>query len=80
MRLDVLGRPMAPCWSSGLFNDLLRLVADDAVRDVMLVFDVAGFIYHPYDGGADVVLSTTAWRDEIKAAHECWLSAREDGL
>ena len=67
-------------WRPGVFNDLLRLVADDAVRDVMLVFDVAGFIYHPYDGGADVVLRTAAWRDELKAAHQCWLSARQDGL
>lgn len=67
-------------WRPGLFDDLLRMVADDAVADVMFVFDAAGCIYHPYDGGADVVLSTTAWRDEIKAKYQRWLSAREDGL
>ena len=67
-------------WRPGLFDDLLRMVADDAVADVMLVFDAAGCIYHPYDGGADVVLSTTDWRDEIKAKFRGWLSAHEDGL
>lgn len=67
-------------WRPGIFDDLLRLVADDVVADVMLVFDVAGCIYHPYDGGADVVMRSAASRDEIKTLHKSWLSTREEGL
>lgn len=67
-------------WRPGVFDALLRLVAEDRVANVMMVFDLAGCIYHPYDGGADVVLDTVARRDEWKATWSRWLSDREDGL
>ncbi|MEZ4390990.1 MAG: hypothetical protein R3A48_07840 [Polyangiales bacterium] len=67
-------------WRPGIFDEILRLVADDEVANVLWLFDGAGCVYHPYDGGADVVLSSTAARDEIRAAYASWLSARRDGL
>lgn len=67
-------------WQPGIFDALLGLVADDVVANVMLLLDGAAGIYHPYDGGADVVLSNTAARDELKTLYAGWLSARRDGL
>ncbi len=37
-------------------------------------------IHPPYDGGADVVLTTAAERDEMRARHAEWLSAHPAGL
>lgn len=67
-------------WRPGIFDALLRLVADDVVADVMLVFDGIGAIYHPYDGGADVIMPTARSRDELAADLRDWCSDREDGM
>ncbi|MEU8403165.1 hypothetical protein AB0C28_49000 [Nonomuraea sp. NPDC048892] len=37
-------------------------------------------LYHPYDGGADVILTNTQERDTLKAAHTDWLSKHPSGL
>ncbi|MFD9737584.1 hypothetical protein [Umezawaea sp. NPDC059074] len=36
--------------------------------------------YHPYDGGADVILSTNSERDQLRSRHSDWLSAHPSGL
>lgn len=64
---------------SGL-DGLLRLVADDGCRGVMLLPTDLSWIVHPYDGGADVFVQTAADRDSLRARFTDWLSAREDGL
>jgi hypothetical protein len=66
--------------ASSAFNNVLVDAADDRIRGVIVAPDDLRYLYHPYCGGADVVVSTTAERDELKAKFSGWLSARADGL
>jgi hypothetical protein len=59
---------------------LLRLVADDKTAGVIITFTGMRWLYHPYDGGADVIAATSAARDELRAAHTDWLSVHSAGL
>lgn len=61
-------------------DPVLRLVADDQTESVMLAPEHFHWLYHPYDGGADVLLPTTAERDALRERHRSWLSDRADGL
>jgi hypothetical protein len=38
------------------------------------------WLYHPYDGGADIIAASTDRRDQLRQAHEDWLSAHPAGL
>jgi hypothetical protein len=67
-------------WTTGTFDPLVRLIADDVVANIMIVAPDCTWLVHPYDGGMDVILETTAQRDSLKAKYSGWLSAREDGL
>lgn len=67
-------------WTPQVFDSLLRLVADDIVANTMILSTVGHWIYHPYDGGADVILSTRAQRDHLKTQFSHWLSSRSDGM
>jgi hypothetical protein len=67
-------------WQSGLFDPLIRLVADDVVANVMIVHPDCRWLLHPYDGGMDVIAETSAARGQLRAAHRDWLSSRTDGL
>jgi hypothetical protein len=37
-------------------------------------------VYHPYDGGADVILTTNTERDQLRSRHTDWLSVHPSGL
>lgn len=56
----------------------------DAVRAerVQAAFGEPEFrwLYHPYDGGVDVILPTPAERDTLKERHQTWLSTHPSGL
>ena len=67
-------------WRPGLFDPIVRLVADDVARDVIVVAPDCRWVLHPYDGGMDVILESPAARDHLKALHRDWLSSRSDGL
>ncbi len=67
-------------WRAGLFDPLIRLVADDAVANVMIVHPDCRWLLHPYDGGMDVIAESSAKRDQLRAAHRDWLSSLESGL
>jgi hypothetical protein len=67
-------------WLPGVFDLLIRLVADDVVTNVMIVAPDCRWLLHPYDGGMDVIAESRVIRDRIKAAYTGWLSARPDGL
>jgi len=67
-------------WSVGCFDPLLRLVADDVIANVVVADTGLRWLYHPYDGGMDVVLSATADRDALRDRHRGWLSAHPLGL
>ena len=59
---------------------LLRLVADCATGGVIITTAEMGWLYHPYDGGADVIAASPAHRDQLRRAHADWLSAHRSGL
>lgn len=61
-------------------NGLLRMVANDECRGVMILPVDLTWIFHPYDGGADVITATSAERDWLAARFASWRSARPDGL
>jgi hypothetical protein len=58
---------------------LLRLVADYATGGVITTAEM-GWLYHPYDGGADVIAASPGHRDQLRRAHADWLSAHRSGL
>lgn len=67
-------------WEPSVFDDVLRLVANDEVANIMIFSSSTGWLYHPYDGGADVILKDSDARNSIKDRYAKWLSVRPDGL
>lgn len=67
-------------WRPGAIDDLLRAVADDELANVILAPVDLRWLYHPYDGGADVIAPTREHRDVLKARHPDWLSRQRSGL
>ncbi|MDF3145053.1 MULTISPECIES: hypothetical protein [unclassified Streptomyces] len=61
-------------WRHGCADELLRAVADDGLAGVFLTDTDLRRIHHPYDGGADVILATSAERDQLRDRHTDWLS------
>jgi len=58
---------------------LLRLVADHATAGVIITSDLS-WLYHPYDGGADVIAATPGQRDQPRRQYHDWLPAHPAGL
>ena len=67
-------------WSTGCVDPLLRLVADDVIANVLLADAGLRWLYHPYDGGMDLIMSSAFERDALKVRHRDWLSAHPAGL
>jgi hypothetical protein len=67
-------------WVPGGLDPLLRHVADDVIANVLITDAALRWLYHPYDGGMDVILPTTAERDSLRRRHPEWLSAHPAGL
>jgi hypothetical protein len=67
-------------WQPAAFDPLVRLVAEDKIADVMMVHPECRWMLHPYDGGMDVILESSAARGRLKSLHREWLSARADGM
>lgn len=59
---------------------LFLLVADDETADVILGPLDAGWLYHPYDGGSDVLAPDMATRDALRDSYAAWLSGHNEGL
>lgn len=67
-------------WTPGCVDELLRAVADEAIVEVFFCDTELRRIHAPYDGGADVVLATTAERDRLRERHADWLSGHRCGM
>jgi hypothetical protein len=67
-------------WSPGDLDQLLLLAADWVTADLIIAAQTLSWLYHPYDGGADVIAPSTAIRDLLARDHKAWLSDRPDGL
>lgn len=61
-------------------DDLMTLVAAGGAGSVIITDSTLEWLYHPYDGGADVITRTTEERDRLRDAHPERLSPRPDGL
>jgi hypothetical protein len=60
---------------------LLRLVADYGTAGVIIITTIGlSWLYHPYDGGADVIAATPGQRDQLRRQYREWLSAHSAGL
>ena len=69
-------------WEVGRFDEIFRAIADEVLSNVF-VFGGEGdasWLYHPYDGGADIILATSAKRDQLSKQHSSWLSSHPEGL
>ncbi|WP_211244210.1 DUF3885 domain-containing protein [Actinospica robiniae] len=62
------------------FEGLLRAVADYELVEVILADRELGWLYHPYDGGADVYARDVAQRDRLRDEHAAWLSKHPLGF
>jgi hypothetical protein len=67
-------------WSVGRLDPLLRHVTDDIIANVVVADTGLGWLFHPYDGGMDVLLSSAAERDALRDRHPDWLSTHPGGL
>lgn len=67
-------------WNPGALDALLLLVADGVTADVILAPTDLEWLYHPYDGGADVIAPTRRCRDELRDVPRDWLSKHSEGL
>jgi hypothetical protein len=61
-------------WSVGCLDPLLRQVADDVIANVLVADTGLRWLYHPYDGGMDLMLSSAVERDGFRGRHHDWLS------
>ncbi len=66
-------------WQRGCLDRLLRAVADDVLSGTFVTDAGLTRMYHPYDGGADVILPTPQERDLMRERHAGWLSAHPRG-
>ena len=67
-------------WSAGSLDALLREVANDVIANVLIADLGLRWLYHPYDGGMDVLMSSTTERDALRERHRDWLSTHPAGL
>jgi hypothetical protein len=67
-------------WQPNELDELLHLAAEEQVIGVIIAPLDLGWLYHPYAGGADVILPSVADRDALAAKHAEWLSPHPSGL
>lgn len=67
-------------WRPCTFDPLLRLVANDQIANIMILHPGCKWLFHPYDGGMDLILESSAARDHIRSSHLDWLSPWPSGL
>ena len=74
---DIYVRPYT--YPSKEFDDMLSAAADWEVANVIVGPPDLHWLYHPYDGGADVIAATTQDRDRLRAEFSSWLSTHPQG-
>ncbi|WP_312876467.1 DUF3885 domain-containing protein [Streptomyces bohaiensis] len=67
-------------WQHGCLDALLRDTADYTMAGVLVTDTQMRRLHHPYDGGADVFLTTPEERDRTRTRHAHWLSSSPSGL
>ena len=82
---DLLTTVYASALQLGRDDDVLRellltWVADDRTADVILAPASLAWLFHPYDGGMDVIAPDPATRDRLSDRFREWLSPLPSGL
>jgi len=67
-------------WSVGSLDRLLSAVAGYRTSNAVIADRRLLRMYHPYDGGADVLAVDTAERDALRERHADWLSKHPSGM
>ena len=67
-------------WKVGVFDRIFGLVAGDEITNIMIININSRWVFHPYDGGCDVVLVNESTRNTLKDNHKEWLSTHPEGL
>lgn len=60
-------------------SNLLRQIADAEMYSVMLIDLNSKVVFHPYDGGIDIIVETEQERNQLKAQYSHWLSKHPEG-
>lgn len=85
-----LSDPEDPTWAhlyvgrtevtNPLLRSLLLLVADDQAAGVTICPPALEWVYHPYDGGGDVIVNQREVRVELRRRHPEWLGTESADL
>ena len=67
-------------WRNHRFDEILCRVANWEISRVLWMNAESGEIFAPYDGGADLFLSSTERRDDLRACYSDWLSRHPEGV
>jgi hypothetical protein len=67
-------------YPSAEFDDVLQAAADWQIANVIIGPPDLQWLYHPCDGGADVIAPSTSRRDQLRADFATWLSSHPKGL
>jgi hypothetical protein len=67
-------------WQSGCLDAVLARVATDAVADILVIGQEQKCVYHPYDGGGDIIVRNEEARTALEQIFSGWLSPTADGL
>jgi hypothetical protein len=63
-----------------VFNEILRAVSNDEIGGVIIAPQDLSWLYHPYDGGADVIVGSAGQRDTLKEHFKDWVATGPGGL
>ena len=67
-------------WQHGCLDSMLSQVATDKIADILVVGVEQNCLYHPYDGGGDIIVCNDKARATLKQTFSAWLSPRTDGM
>ena len=67
-------------YPSAEFNNVLAAAAEWQLANVIIGPDDLRWLYHPYDGGGDVIAASTDQRDQLRAQFNDWLPGSPDDL
>lgn len=67
-------------WKEHSADKLLVLVADNTVANILFVSTRKGSVYHPYDGGADIIAKSASLKEEMRIKYSTWLPDNIHGL
>jgi len=67
-------------WQCGCLDTVLAQIATDKVADVLLIGQEQKCVYHPYDGGGDIIVRNDEAREALKQMFSAWMPRAADGL